>query len=196
MNRKMYMSGLSIVSALALMGGAAFAQFPATASAANNNISTSTAGLELCTDDGSGTSPATDTTGEPCGGSIASPINISDLVPGSSATSHFWLYNNGSGTNDTIGGLTAIFSSVTGSGTGNGNLETALDVQIACDNTDTTAIAAFNAFEKSGQTFNPGSLASGTYSRCTVTASLPSNSDSVESQLLNFSTTINGSIGS
>jgi hypothetical protein len=86
MNKKMIISGISIFSALALMGGAAFAQYALTASASSNTFASGTASLELCNDDGSTNSPATDTS-EVCGTSITSPIaDLTDLVPGVTET--------------------------------------------------------------------------------------------------------------
>lgn len=82
MNKKIMMSGLSIISALALLGGTAFAAFTTTATATGNTFSTDNPSLLITTTAGPGTS-------EP-------GFTVSGLIPGgSSSPQAFDLVNNG-----------------------------------------------------------------------------------------------------
>lgn len=69
MNRRIAMSALSIIAALTLMGGSAFAAFTATASATDTTFSTTNPALLVKVNDGTE------------GSSVAGPI-VTGLVPG------------------------------------------------------------------------------------------------------------------
>lgn len=193
MNRKMFLSGLSIVSALVLVGGAAFAQYVLSASASGNTFSSSTAGLVLCNDTG-GVTPAP--TG--CGQTITSPIaDLTDLVPGVPEVGYFWIENNGTGPNDNFDTLAAIFGSGSGNGfnANPGFLYNDLQVSITCNDktidsqSNTIGASSFGSYYTTdGLTFTPGTLASGANARCEIVAMLP-NGDNDLSQMLGFSAT-------
>jgi len=69
MNRKIAMSLLSVVGALTLMGGAAFAAFTTTASATTNTFSSTTPSLQLSVD------------GAPFGNPVPG-VTVNGLIPG------------------------------------------------------------------------------------------------------------------
>jgi hypothetical protein len=82
-NRKLAMSGMSILTALTMMGGSAFAAFTATATTVGNTFSTSNPNLNVSTD---GTTF----------GPTKPGFNVSGLVPGTTtAAQSFTLQNTG-----------------------------------------------------------------------------------------------------
>lgn len=86
-NKKIAMSGMSIVAAMALMGGATFAFFTDQASSVGNTFSTGNANLSI----------APDVTGNP--GTYANSIpgaNFGGMLPGDTKTFTFWLKNESS----------------------------------------------------------------------------------------------------
>jgi len=192
MNKKIFMSGISIVTALALLGGAAYAQFVVTASANGNTFSSGNPALELC-NDSAGPTPLD------CGTSIASPISLTSLIPGVPQTFYFWLYNSGDGT---LSPLTALFSSPSGTGStayqgAHSALEGDLAVSISCDSNSGSATAgpaAFNVWE-STITLNGGTIAPGATSRCGMTVELPAGNSTDAAQTLGFNATFGGSDG-
>lgn len=197
MNKKMFFSGLSIASALVLVGGVAFAQYVLTASASGNTFSSSAATLEICNDSVDG--PIN------CAQSITSPIaSLSDLVPGVPESGTFWLENTGTGPNDNLINLAAIFGS--GSGTGYvgsaGFLYNDLNVSISCTDTvpdtlsNTIAATSFGTYYTTdGQLFSPGTLATGATAKCQVTAELPASKNDLN-QSLGFSATFGANFAS
>ena len=80
-NRKIMMSGLSIVSALTLLGGTAFAAFTSTATATGNTFSTGAADLRISTNNVTYTP------------TVVNPFNKTGLTPGYDHTFTFYLKN-------------------------------------------------------------------------------------------------------
>lgn len=192
MNKKVVMSLLSIISALALLGGAAYAQFVVTATSNSSTFASGNPALELCNDAGAGVTPTS------CGTQIPSPINVTDLIPGVPQTFYFWLDNTGT---DTLTPLTMAFSSPSNTGaasvTGTNSLEDNLSVTVSCDTTSNAAAgpATFSTWETT-QTLGAGSLATLAESRCGMTVELPAGNSASVSQVLNFNATFSGSDGS
>ncbi len=91
-NRKIAMSAMSIVTALALAGGATFAFFSDTATSNDNTFSTGNADLQITNDE---TSPPTDP--ELPYSNLIAGVSFSDIAPGFSEDKDFWLKNNSSG---------------------------------------------------------------------------------------------------
>lgn len=182
MNKKILMSGISIISALAMLGGSAFAAFTVNATSNGSTFSSGNPSLQLCNDSSN--------TAVGCGNQIASPINVSDLIPGTAKTFYFWIYNTGT---DTLSPLSAQFAATGGSSA----LESDLQVTITCDgysNNATAGVAAFNVWE-SLQSLG-GTIAPSTASRCTMTVELPSGNTTDVNQTLNFNATFSGTDGS
>lgn len=89
-NRKIAMSGMSILAAVTLLGGSAFAAFTTTATAQNNTFSATTLSLQLQVDNGG--------FGNPVPG-----ITVGGLVPGGTPVVHnFDVKNTNSDTAQSI----------------------------------------------------------------------------------------------
>lgn len=84
MNRKIIISGLSIIASLTLAGGATFALFSATASSTGNTFASGT--LNLLVDDTNELTPAPSVTGS---------LVVADFAPGASTTGFISLHNPG-----------------------------------------------------------------------------------------------------
>jgi len=188
MNRRIAMSAFSILSALALLGGGAFAAFTTSATSNGSTFSTANPLLKIAND--SGDTPGTYQT------QIPSPINVSGLVPGGSKIFKFWLKNDGGLTDGTLS-LNTIFGNLGGNGaSGNGGvLDTNLHVSLSCAGVGNVADTLFNNYEGSGQDVIGGSLAPQGETECTMTVSLPSGNSNAKGQTLNFDATFNGSVG-
>lgn len=85
MNTRIALSSLSIMAALALMGGAAFAFFSGTASSTNNIFAAGTLGLQL--DDLNESTPSA---------TVSASFGGSNLVPGATVSGFLSLHNSGS----------------------------------------------------------------------------------------------------
>ena len=85
MNRKILISGLSILSALGIMGAATFAYFSDVANSTGNTFSSGT--LNLLVDDSNETTPAPAVTGS---------LTFDNAVPGDSVSGFISLHNGGS----------------------------------------------------------------------------------------------------
>ncbi len=178
------MSGLSIFSALVLLGGTAFAAFTTTATANGSTFSSSTPSMQLCNDNG-GTLGA-------CANQIPNPINVGGLIPGTPKTFAFWISNTGT---DTLNPLAITFTSPSISGVN--TLEADLNVSLACDatgNNGSVSADTFNSWE-SGKTVSGGQLGAGTQTRCVMTVELPAGNTTDAGQTLNFNASFDGSIG-
>ncbi len=89
-NKKITLSALSIVTALALTAGATYAFFTDQATSTGNTFSTGNANLQIGQDTGDENTVA-------FGDSYLAP-DYSDLTPGFTSNSDFWLRNTSSGT--------------------------------------------------------------------------------------------------
>lgn len=182
MNRRIAMSLLSVVGALTLMGGSAFAAFPTTATANNSTFSSANPQLEISQDNGSDV-PVNFTSNIP-------GFSLTGLVPGVPQTFKFWLKNNGSTSDGTLS-LTSMFTGVTGSP----SLETDLHVSLSCLGVGNVADMTFNNYE-GGQAIVGGSgLAPQADSECTMTVTLPSGNTTDANQNLIFNAVFGGSVG-
>ncbi len=89
-NKRIVISGLSILSSLALMAGASFALFSDSASSQDNKFSTGNADLQIAEDVVPQGDPGTyfdSITG----------VSFSDIAPGFTMNKDFWLKNNSAG---------------------------------------------------------------------------------------------------
>lgn len=151
-NRKIMMSGLSIVSALTLLGGTAFAAFTTTANANGNTFSTDTPRLELSLNN----VDYSDT--------LANPFTDTGIVPGYERTYTFYVQNTGNSGLD-------ISLSFTGNA---GILDDVLVTDFGCNNgADPAAfsVTAMKGGSVSLGTLNPGAMT------CTMKVTLPNSAD-------------------
>lgn len=185
MNKKIFISAVSILTSLAMLGGSAYAAFIVNATSNGSTFSSGTPALELCNDVGGAINTSS------CANQIASPISVTDLIPGTPQTFAFWLDNTGT---DALTPLTAVFAnpSITG------GLESDLNVSLSCDTNSNSASVSQDTFHnwETTKTLTNGSIASGVVSRCVMTVELPSGNTTDAAQTLNFNATFSGSDGS
>ncbi len=169
------MSGLSIVSALTLLGGTAFAAFTVQAQTTNNTFSTTTPGLLVSVNGGSeGTSVA--------------GVNVSGLIPGIvSPTQSFTVRNT-----DTDAGAntaTTMQLTPTGANTLSGD---DLSITVNCGGGDITG--TYTAWITTPQSI--GTIAPGATANCTMTATLSSSApNSAAGKSAVFDATFTGTVG-
>ncbi len=96
MNKKIMMSGLSIISALTLLGGTAFAAFTTQATATGNTFSTDNPALLISSDSAN------------YFGDIVNPFNDANIVPGYERTFTFYLKNTGNSALDVNAHFTGV----------------------------------------------------------------------------------------
>jgi len=153
MNRKIMMSGLSIISALTLLGGTAFAAFSSSASATNNTFSTGTENLRISSN-GTDFFPTID-----------NPFHATNITPGYSQTFNFWLQNNGTDKLDVVAHFDGSSQPLDG----------VLVTDFDCDNGANPG--AFNVTDMKAGSVNMGSLNPAQTTLCHITVSLPSSVD-------------------
>ncbi len=85
MNKKIFFSAISVVAALALMGGATFAFFSSSATSTGNIFASGTLALKL--DDTDETTPAA---------TVTASIGASNLAPGGTVSGFISMHNDGS----------------------------------------------------------------------------------------------------
>jgi hypothetical protein len=189
MNRKIFMSSISIVAATTILGVSAFAADLADANAPGDSLASASPNLEISnTSVDSGFSSGVS-------GALGNLTNIipDGATPGGNAkTVTFYLDNNGTLPLT----LAALFSNVTGSGKGGtGFLENDEMITISCTNTTTGSESVgplkFSSFETTAQTLTGGTLAAGDTATCILTADLP-NGDNDFNQTLNYNATVGG----
>lgn len=169
MNKKIMMSGLSIVSALTLLGGTAFAAFTGSAVASNNTFSTGAADLKISSDNVN------------YSGLISNPFNGAGIAPGYNHTFTFYLQNNGS---DPLS-IVAKFNGGTVS-----LLDDVLVTDFACNNGADPA--AYNVTAMRGGSVSLGDLPTGAMT-CTVNVILPNSVDNTYQNLTsNFDVVFEG----
>src|SRR4051812_43751677 len=118
-NKKIALSGLSILSALTLMAGSAFAVFTTQANANGNTFSSGTESLLVSPDN---SSPASYLQ------TIINPFHATKVTPGYNKVFTFYLKNDNTNSNDTL----AVTTSFTGTG-GDTSFEDALTTQFSCN---------------------------------------------------------------
>lgn len=167
------MSGLSIVAALTIMGGATFAAFSDSATTTANTFATGNADLQIAVNS---TDPLV------FSDSIAGP-NFSGILPGQTKNFDFWLKNNSTATLTLD--LTADVSSITPSEDGAQGIDNALLISWVCDSNgnnslgDESPTAEFSPRDwLNGGNASVGSLAAGAQKFCRMSGRLPSSADS------------------
>ncbi len=170
-NRKIAMSGLSILTALTMMGGSAFAAFTTQASATGNTFSSGTENLTVSADNNTFTS------------SIVSPFSGTNLTPGYTHTFHVFLKNEG------VDQLTV--SATFANGSGDAELENVLMTDFACTNGSDPS--AFSVTSMRGGSVSLGTLAPGVSTDCSLVVTLPSDVDnSASNKSSTFDVLFNG----
>ncbi len=167
-NKKILVSGLSVVSTLALMGGTAFALFSDTATATNNTFATGNADLQISLN------------GEDYDDSIPGPT-FTGMFPGDSRTYDFWLKNNSSAAISL--NLTSDVSAINPDPDGNQEIDNTLLVSWVCDpendgfgdNIPTSEFSPRDWFN--GGNASLGSLAQNVELACQLTGRIPSSAD-------------------
>lgn len=173
-NKRILTGGISIVAALALMGGTAFALFSDTATSQNNTFSTGNADLLIAPDVDNlpGGSPGT------YADDIVSPINQLDVIPGFNKTYYFWLKNVSTSSIDF--NLAATFDDVVT--TGNSDVANQLAVTINCG----TAGGPFSVNVWDGGSAPIGTLLAGAQTECSMVVSLPDVDNTYEDSSVRF----------
>lgn len=174
-NRKIMMSGLSIVSALTLLGGTAFAAFTVQAQTTNNTFSATTPGLLVSVNGGSeGTSVA--------------GVNVSGLIPGiASPTQSFTVRN----TDTDAGASTATTMQLTPTGANNLSGDD-LSITVNCGGGEITG--SYTTWITTPQSI--GTIAPGATANCTMTATLSSSApNSAAGKSAVFDATFTGTVG-
>lgn len=176
MNSKIALSAVSIFSALALMGGSAFAAFTDTASALGNTFSSSSADLQIAAGIDTGTGYTA---------TIPNLLNGANISPGFTHDYPFVLHNGSTGTGTVIDVVGKFVNP-----TGNSALRDALLVKFNCGGPDIGPYSVSNWI--SGQAAIV-TVAAGASVQCTATASLPSSADnSVSGLSAGFDVNFNG----
>ena len=174
MNKKIMMSGFSILSALTLLGGTAFAAFTTSATATGNTFSTTNPNLQIQTTAGLSNS-------EP-------GFVVGGLVPGSSTpVQNFNLKNADLNTDGTLA-LTAQFTNP--SGTLNANN---ISVTINCPSSGAVTDTVANWISTP---HNLGNLAPNTTQSCTMVATLANGVGNADAnKTITFDAVFSGSVG-
>lgn len=167
MNSKIMMSGLSIMTALTLMAGSAYAAFVAQAQSTGNTFSTGVADLQISSDNVT------------YGANIPAFFSGSGFFPGDSRNYTFYLKNN------SASGVTLNVDAAFTNGSGDGALQNALMTDFACNNTADPA--AFSVSSMLGGSVDLGDIPSGGVVVCTLNVSLPTSADnSVANKTVGF----------
>lgn len=164
------MSGMSILAAVTLLGGSAFAAFSNAANANANTFSTGNADLQISED------------GTNFFDSINNPFNGTNIAPGYSHGFQFYLRNVSSASIPLT--LSTTFTNVNATG----GLDNELTAQITCGSEvgGTWSIASMN-----GGNVNLGSLGPDEVVPCTATFALPLSSTASDSNV-SFDAVFNG----
>lgn len=189
-NKKIAMSALSIVTVVALVGGATFALFTDQATANDSTFASGNADLKLALDNG---------TGEPAAGNFADSIESPDftnLAPGFTGDMTFWMKNTSTSaiSLDVVADLTDL-TGTAGPG-GVNNLPDALLVKWTCDTDDNgglqdnTPTGEFSVNQWiAGGTASLGSLAPGNAIVCRMHSRvLPTAGNEIQGDSITFDT--------
>jgi predicted ribosomally synthesized peptide with SipW-like signal peptide len=173
-NKKIAMSALSIVTVVALVGGATFALFTDQATANDSTFASGNADLKLALDGGAGEPDAAN-----FADSIESP-DFSNLAPGFTGDMTFWMKNTSTSaiSLDVVADLTGLSGSFGSDGVN--HLPDALLVKWTCDTDDNgglqdnTPTGEFSVNQWiSGGTATLGTLAPGNAIVCRMHARVP-----------------------
>lgn len=174
MNRKIAISGFSILTALTLLTTSAFAAFTTTATATGNTFSSGTDNLLVSTDNVTFSS------------SVTNPFNGNKLTPGTVKTFTFYLKNDNTNSTDDLD-VIANFSG----GTADATLDGALVTQFSCSNGATPG--AFNVTAMRAGQVSLGTVLSGQVVTCTFNVTLPSSAtNAVSGKTTSFDVNFNG----
>ncbi|HSX09988.1 MAG TPA: hypothetical protein VLF93_07565 [Candidatus Saccharimonadales bacterium] len=170
MNKKILMSGMSIMASLAMLGGSAFAAFATSASATDSTFSTGTDSLLV----------SHDNVTEDFASTITSPFTGTKITPGYHHVFTFFLKNDATQSTDDLN-VSASF--VRGAGeTGDSGLENVLSTQFSCtDGAVITTPSAFSVTSMLGGSVSLGTIKSGDTASCTLTVDLPLSADNTVS---------------
>lgn len=157
MNRRIAMSAFSILSALALLGGGAFAAFTSQATATASTFTSGAESLTISLTGADGTFSPT----------VVSPFSGSNITPGYDHTFHVFLKNEGP---DSLT-ITAKFAN----GSGDAALENVLMTDFSC--TTGADPAAFNVTDMRAGQVNLGTLAPSASTDCSFRVTLPISVD-------------------
>lgn len=174
-NRKIMMSGLSIVSALTLLGGTAFAAFTTTATATGNTFSTSNPDLRIQTS----------------GGFSSSEVGFTEsgLVPGGTPVVHnFNLWNTNTGVDETMAATGQIVPTA-----GDASLESSLNVRVTCNNGTDTGYVVMSTWMSTPPSL--GLIAPNAVVNCTMQVALPSGNTTDANKSITFDSVFGGTVG-
>ncbi len=172
-NKKILLSGISILSAITLMGGSALAAFTTSATATSNTFSTTNPSLLVDTGGGFGTS--------------VTGFTEIGIVPGGSPVTHNFNLKNADSDPAATMTLTGVFSSL------GGTLPPAdLNVNITCNNgaNETHTVAFWNSTGAGLGTLGPGAT-----TNCTMAASLPGGNTTDANKTVSFNAVFSASVG-
>jgi predicted ribosomally synthesized peptide with SipW-like signal peptide len=183
MNKKILMSGMSIVASLAIMGGTTFALFDDSVTATNNTFAVGNADLQIAPDTGSGPGTFVE--------SIPGP-SFTGMFPGQTKTFEFWLKNSSTSTIDLA--LTADVSAINPAADGDQDVDNVLLVSWVCDTdgdggvADNTPSSEFSPRDWfTGGNAGVGTLIPGEQMICRMFGELPSSaSETVEGETVAF----------
>jgi hypothetical protein len=178
MNRKIAISGFSVLTALTLLTTSAFAAFTTQANASGSTFSTGTDNLLVSTDPVTGFS-----------GLITSPFTATKVTPGFNKVYTFYLKNDDASSTDDLN-VSATFAG----GTADVVLDAVLSTQFSCtDGAIVTNAPAFNVTSMRGGQVNLGKILNGHTATCKLTVSLPLSADNtVSGKTTSFDVLFNG----
>ena len=173
-NRKIAMSGLSIFSALVLLGGTAFAAFTVQAQTTGNTFSATNPNLMVSVN------------GNPEGSSVAG-VNVGGLVPGvASATQNFSLHN----TDGDTGADMAVTMQLTPTGANTMSGDD-LTIKVNCGGGD--IIDTYTNWINSAHSL--GTITAGATAACTMNATVTGAGNSAMGKSAVFDATFTGTVG-
>jgi hypothetical protein len=199
MNKKIFFSGMSIVSAMALLAGVTYAQLSSPATATDITFASETANLLIAKDTVGGVLPTGDGltafegTFEPT--QSFNPLTH-NIFPGYNQNFTFWLWNK-SGADIPLTNAVGL-GSYAASGVGEGDLTTNLTVGFNCTDEGPTGGGATANGNFPLSSWTPGnedlgSLPSGDFALCTMNATVPTSVTSMTTgENVSFTATFTG----
>ena len=185
MNKKILISGLSIVTTLILVGGSAFAAFSDTATSQNNTFATGDANLQIAADDNN--SPGS------YGNFIPAPaVNETGIYPGFTKNYKFWLKNTSTSTINL--NLAVDLSDIVT--TGNSDIANQFKISFKCGDADATNAYSVNTWDSTSAKSLNMALSPDTQVQCKMTASLENVDNSYQNSSVRFDGLFTGTQGS
>ena len=153
MNRRIALSGLSILTTLVMLGGSAFAAFTTTATATGNTFSTTTPNLTLSVNGGTF-------------GTSVTGASVSGLVPGvAGPAQNFTLSNNSTDPSDDLAVTLQFTASASNTLPGSD-----LTIQVVCPSNGINITQSYNAWISTGGSL--GTIVHNSNLACTMTPTL------------------------